>query len=139
LKRRLISTGIALLLTGVLVGSHPGTAEAHNDSCAVDSNGTYCTWFYPRQYPWTGHWFNDDVKLHSWTYATVSDGEGGAVAEKCVHVKRASDGYLEPVACGSGIRDSFVEAYLRPGYLYTRYAGDERAPITGTALFSREP
>lgn len=117
------------------MAGHLDTPAAHNDSCAVDSNGTYCTWSYPRQYPFTGHWFNDDVKLHSWSYATVSDAEGGAVTEKCVHIKRASDGYLEPVACGSGIRDSFVELSLRPGYLYTRYGTDETAGITGTGLF----
>lgn len=130
----MIFAGVALLLAGVLTGSQLGTADAHNDSCAVGSSGTYCTWSDLTQYSRTPHWFNAAVKLHSWTYATVSDGEGGAATEKCVHIK-GEDGYLEPVACGSGIRDSFVEAPLRPGYLYTRNVAEQTAPITGTGLF----
>ncbi len=135
MKRQSIFLGTALLLTAVLMAGRLDGAAAHHDSCATGRDGTYCTWSDPDQAPWTPHWFNADVKLHSWSYATVADGDGGAVTEKCVHVMRARDGYLEPVACGPGIKDGFIPKSMRPGYLYTRQGSSKPAPIVGSGLF----
>lgn len=131
----MVFMGASLLLAATLMAGRLDRAAAHHDSCTTGSAGTYCTWSDPDQGPWVPHWFNADVKLHSWTYVTVSDGEGGAVAGKCVHIKRVRDGYLTPVVCGTGIRDGFVPKSMRPGYLYTRQGSSKPASITGTGLF----
>lgn len=131
-KQRLIFVGTALLLAMLLlVGRQPDTAAAHNDYCTTYSKGWYCIWTDPSLAPATPHWFNAAVTLRNWNYASVSDGHGGTVTQKCVHIMRGSDGYTEAVACGSGIKDGFTNAYMRPGYLFTRHGASGARSITG--------
>ena len=135
-RQRVILLGVALLLAALVVAGRCSVpAVAHNDDCVAQAGEWHCTWADPELTITTPHWFNADVKLHDWDYVAISDGRGGAVAQKCVHIMRGSDSYLEPVACGPGIKDGFVNSYMRPGYLYTRYDDSPTTAITGEGTY----
>jgi len=133
LKRWLIASGAVLLLAMLLIaGRQPDTASAHNDFCTEQSGGGwYCIWYDPSLAPATPHWFNAAVTLRSWNYAAVSDGHGGTVTQKCVHMMRGSDGYTMQLFCGSGVPQGYTPGYMRPGYLFTRHGAGGARYITG--------
>lgn len=132
-KQRLAIGAVVLVLATLLMaGRQPESALAHNDYCTQQSSGQwYCVWSDPSQAPETPHWFTAAVTLRHWIYAAVRDGHGGSVTAKCVHVMRGSDGYVEQVACGSGIKDNYTNTYMRPGYLFTRHGANGARSIGG--------
>lgn len=133
LRRYAIFSGVVVLLAMLpVVGRQLPIAVAHHDDCVADSGEWWCSWSDPALNRDTPHWFNADTKLHHWTYAAISDGEGGTVVQKCVHFMRAVSGILEPVACGPGIRDGFPSG---SGYLYTRHNSDNPVSITGYGVY----
>lgn len=132
IRQRLIILGAVLMLATLFAfARQPDPAVAHNDYCTTYSKGWYCIWTDPNLAPATPHWFQATVTLRNWNFAGVSDGHGGSVHQKCVHIKRGSDGYTEQVICGSGIKDDYIEPHMRPGYLFTRHGASGNRSITG--------
>jgi hypothetical protein len=132
-RRPWILLGVTVLFVALFLGvREPEPAAAHNDYCAQQSaGGWYCIWFDSSLAPATPHWFQAAVTLRNWNYAAVSDGHGGTVEQKCVHIKRGSDGYTVAVACGTGVKDGFTSSTMRPGYLFTRHGAGGARNITG--------
>lgn len=138
--RRLASTRVrnklqfvlATTLLAIAFAAVGPSSQALADACApMSGGGFYCTWNEPNLAPATPRYFQAAVTLRNWHYAAVIDGHGGAVTEKCVHIQRGSDAYTEQVACGSGVRDGYTNAYMRPGYLFTRHGASGARNITG--------
>lgn len=132
LKQISLVLSAALLVLALFSIGGPGMASAHNDSCGIDESANWhCTWYDPNQEPGAQHWFNAAVTLRNWYAASVSDGNGGGVTQKCVHVKRSSDGAEQQVACGSGFQSGGIASNWKPGWLFTRHGAASTRFIYG--------
>lgn len=118
-RRVVFALVVGLLLAIVLLMSKaPERASAHNDSCTTYSKGWVCHWFDRDLPPRTRHWFSAANTNRNWDFAGVADGYGGAVANKCVNIKRHGDGAIFQIACGSGVPDDNIPTTKSPGYLF---------------------
>lgn len=101
-------------------GAKADLSYAHNDRCTPRTGGWACQWYDTNLAPETRHWFTAANTNRNWVFAGIWDGYGGAVARKCVRIKRGSDGTILPVACthNNGMPDNWIGANKRPGYLF---------------------
>lgn len=128
---------VAFAATCALFMSHSlsqaDTAQA--DSCSFGTVWS-CGWPTPPEWiaPATPRYFQAENTLRNWMEAQVSDVHGGTVAQKCVHIKRGSDGYTEQIVCGSGYPGlKPIPSYMRPGYVFVRHGASGARTIQGGA------
>jgi hypothetical protein len=107
-----------LLATALVALKAPERASAHNDACTTYSQGWVCQWFDRDLQPATRHWFSAANTNRDWDFAGVADAYDGAVANKCVNIKRHGDGAIFQIACGPGVPDDYIPNTKSPGYLF---------------------
>lgn len=114
-------------------GTATNPKEAKADYCEPrPGEGWFCYWASANWPAATPRWLTLAYPTRNWFYGQVSDRYGGTVTRKCVHIQRASDGYVEQVVCGAGAPGAYVNGCMKPGNLFLRHGAP--GPRTIAAL-----
>jgi hypothetical protein len=131
---RRVALSIAVLVVTLFgVQAVAQTSKARADSCFWSGSEWLCEWVRPNLAPNTAAFFSapGGNNLRNWISGRVNDGHGGSVTQKCVHIRRGSDGADFQIACGGGLQGAFVPAFAKPGYLFVRHGAPGARTIIG--------
>jgi hypothetical protein len=133
LRTALVASLLAALVLSFQAATTPAAAQA--DYCdPYPGEGWYCYMAEINLAPNTPRWFSLSNNLRNWFFGKVSDAYGGTVTQKCIHIMRASDGYKEQVACGSGAPGGGVNWYMKPGYMFIRHGASGPRTLGGLGI-----